>query len=159
MPNSDNSRKHLNKLASLMMIVSFLGFVDAVYLSVTRYFEASVPCTLTHACDVVLRSDYSTLLGVPVVSLGAIYYLFILFGAYIYLEYGSRLYFKITAAVTAGGFVFSVWLTYVQAFVLKAFCQYCLLSALTSTLLFVLGVIVLFKIYVLSRLPTANDPE
>lgn len=127
-----------------MMVISFLGFIDSTYLTINRYLGATLPCTLTHACDTVTGSEYATILGVPVVVLGMLYYLTMLFGAYSYLEYRSYKYFKITAILSVFGFGFSIWLTYVQAFILAAFCQYCLLSALSSTLLFILG-LCLFK--------------
>lgn len=139
MQNVDNNARKLRYVAIAMMVVSFLGFVDATYLTVTRYYQANVPCTFTHACDTVLKSEYSTILGIPVVLMGALYYLSIFLGSYFFLEYRSRTYFKITAASTTAGFLFSAWLMYVQGFILEAFCQYCLISAATSTLLFVLG--------------------
>ena len=129
----------LKPLAIAMMIVSFLGFIDATYLTVTRYTAANGPCTLTHACDTVLRSEYSAILGIPVVLMGALYYLSVFLGSYFFLDYRSRTYFKITALSTVAGFLFSAWLMYVQGFILEAFCQYCLISAGTSTLLFALG--------------------
>lgn len=158
MQNDDNSARKLKYLAWFMMLVSFIGFVDAVYLTINRYFEATVPCTLTHACDTVLRSEYSAILGVPVVLIGAVYYLTIFLSSYAYLEYKSRYYFKITAVMTVTGFLFSAWLMYVQGFLLQAFCQYCLLSALTSTLLFALGLAVI-KISSPSPLPNASGQE
>jgi uncharacterized membrane protein len=158
MPNVDSVNKRLKQLAIAMMIVSFLGFVDSAYLTVDRYLGASLPCTLTHSCDAVTSSEYSTVLGIPVVILGIAYYLTILLGAYFYLEYRSRKYFKLVAALTVTGFAFSFWLTYVQAFILKEFCQYCLLSGLTSTILFLLGLAV-FKTFAPYRSPNANGQE
>lgn len=156
MPNADSIK--LKKLAIAMMVVSFLGFVDAAYLTIQRFTGASLPCTLTHACDTVTRSEYSTILGIPVVVLGVIYYLTIFFGAYFFLEYRSRIYFKITAAMTVFGLIFSTWFVYVQLGILHAICQYCMLSALTSLVLFALGLWV-FKISYSSPSPTADVQE
>ena len=153
-----NADKKLKRLAIAMMVVSFLGFVDATYLTVNRFLGASLPCTLTHACDTVTRSEYSTILGIPVVLMGVAYYLTIFFGAYFYWEYRSRTYFKATAALTIFGLIFSAWFVYVQLGILHAICQYCMLSALTSTILFVLGMWII-KTCAPSRLPTANVQE
>jgi len=139
MLNVDKVNKSIKKLAITMAVISFLGFVDSAYLTVSRFQGNSLPCTLTHACDTVTRSEYSTILGIPVVVMGVVYYLTIFFGAYFYLEYRSRKYFRITAALTVFGFVFSAWFVYVQLGILEAICQYCMLSALSSTLLFILG--------------------
>ncbi|MFZ2681598.1 MAG: vitamin K epoxide reductase family protein [Patescibacteria group bacterium] len=161
MPNNANADKvsgTLKYLAISMLAVSFLGFIDATYLTVSRFTGASLPCTLTHACDTVTRSEYSVILGIPVVILGMAYYLSVFFGSYLYLEYRSRLYFKITAAMTVFGFLFSAWFVYVQLGILQAICQYCMLSALTSTILFIQGMWVL-KTSASSQLPSATDQE
>lgn len=150
--------KQLLKLATVMLLVSFLGFVDATYLTVSRFQNTYVPCNLTHACDVVLTSNYSTIFGIPVVLLGAIYYLVIGLGAYAYLEYRSVKLFRLTAALTGFGFGFSIWFVYVQLGILHAICQYCMVSALTSTLLFSLGLWTL-KTSFPFQLPIASDQE
>ncbi len=150
--------KTLKYLAITMLVVSFLGFVDATYLTINRFLGANLPCTLTHACDTVTRSEYSTILGIPVVVMGIAYYLTIFFGAYFYLEYRSRTYFRITAALTVFGLIFSAWFVYVQLGILNAICQYCMLSAGTSTGLFILGLLVI-KISSPSRLSNVNAQE
>lgn len=149
MQNVDNASKtetYLRRLALTMCGVSFLGFIDAAYLTVNRFTGASLPCTLTHACDTVTRSEYSTILGIPVVIMGVAYYLTVLFGAYFFLEYRSRLYFKIVSAFTFTGFVFSAWFVYVQLGILHAICQYCMVSAGTSTILFGLGLASVYQL-------------
>lgn len=141
MPDTDNTTKKLNLVAGLMMLVSSLGFIDATYLTITHFTRANVPCSVTHGCEVVLKSEYSTFFGgIPVAILGSIFYLTIFLGAYFYWETKSRLYFKVTAAMTVFGVLFSAWFVYVQLGILHAICQYCMLSALTSTLLFCLGI-------------------
>jgi uncharacterized membrane protein len=151
MSDENNKPKGLKVLAIAMLIVSFLGFIDAAYLTVTHYLNANVPCTITHGCDVVLKSEYSTMAGIPVVILGVLYYLTIFLGAYFYLEYRSRIYFKITAAMTLLGFLFSAWFVYVQLGILHAICQYCMLSATTSTILFGLGIATWINLKVKNR--------
>lgn len=158
MLNVDSANKTLKKLTIALTIVSFLGFVDAAYLSVTRYYGATVPCTVTHACEAVLHSQYSTLIGIPVVALGVLYYLAIFFGGYAYLEFGSKKLLKLAAALTVGGLLTSAWLVYVQLELLHAICQYCMLSALTSTILFILGMLIL-RTFALSRSPSVNVQE
>lgn len=126
-----------------MMVVAFLGFLDAMYLTANKYFGVPITCNVTHQCDTVLTSSYSEILGVPVVLPGVFFYLAVLFGAYLYLETKNRRVLLAVALLPIGGLLFSIWLTIVQAFILHAWCQYCLLSAASSTLLFVLGLCVL----------------
>jgi uncharacterized membrane protein len=158
MPNNVTAQRKFKRLAGAMMAVSFLGFVDAAYLTISRFQNAYLPCNLSHGCDIVTTSEYSVILGIPVVLLGVLYYLSILFSAYAFLEYGSLKYFKYTAAFTGVGFLFSAWFVYVQVGILEALCQYCLVSAFTSTILFALGIIVL-KTSGSSPSPNANAQE
>jgi uncharacterized membrane protein len=158
MPSAAPVPKPLQRLAIAMMAVSFLGFLDAAYLSVSRFQNAYIPCNLTHACDVVTTSSYATVLGIPVVVLGVIYYLIVLFGAAIFLEYKNLRSFRFIAALTFFGFLMSAWLVYVQLGPLQAICQYCMVSAGTSTLLFILGLKVLKTSYSSPSL-SANGQE
>lgn len=139
MPNE----KTLRKLSIAMMAVAFVGFLDSMYLTANRYFGVPLKCNVTHQCDTVTTSQYSEILGVPVVLLGVFFYLAVLFGAYIYLETKNRKALLLVSVLPFGGFLFSIWLTIVQAFILHAWCQYCILSALSSTVLFILGLFVL----------------
>jgi uncharacterized membrane protein len=160
MQNADNaqSQKQLKLLAISMLVVSFLGFLDATYLTINHYTGATLPCSITHGCEIVTQSEYSEFLGIPVALFGVLFYLTIFLGSYFFLEYRSKLYFKITAAMTVFGVLFSAWFVYVQLGILHAICQYCMLSAITSTVLFVLGIAVV-KISSPSQSPSVTDQE
>lgn len=158
MSEANLQHKRLKTLALVMMIISFVGFIDATYLTITHYTQANVPCTLTHGCDYVLKSKYSEVFGIPVSSFGSLYYLVILLLSYGYLEFKSRWYFKLTGFLTIVGVLASSWFVYVQIGILNKICQYCMLSALTSTLLFGLGMWVV-KTVGSSRLSSASDQE
>jgi len=97
----------------------------------------------------VTTSQYSVLLGIPVALLGSIYYLALFMAAVIYLDRKNLKVIRAASWFSITGFVFSVWFTLVQALIIQAYCQYCLLSALTSAALFLLGMQILSK----SRLP------
>lgn len=128
-----------------LFIVTALGFVDASYLTVEHYMNKIPPCTFA-GCDIVLTSPYSQVAGIPDSLLGSIYYLLILILLMIYLDTRKEIILKGTLLFTTAGFLVSVYLFILQAFIIHAYCQYCLLSALTSTILFVTS-IVIFKKY------------
>lgn len=129
-----------------MMIFSFIGFADSAYLSSHALFGTPVKCTITHGCSVVLDSAYSTIFDIPLPIFGVLYYLTIFFGAMVYREFGSKKTLAVVSLFTAGGFLMSLWLVSVQLFILHTICQYCMLSAATSTTLFVLGLITYKKL-------------
>ncbi len=141
-------KRHLRvvptKVAIIILVVALLGFADATYLTVEHFQNRIPPCSVG-GCEVVLTSAFSTILGVPVSLLGAIYYLLILVGVFAYIESKNVKVFKWTLLITAFGFGMSLWFLILQAFVLKAYCYYCLGSALTSTVLFILAMWTLIK--------------
>lgn len=132
-------------LALVILFIALIGFADSAFLAFKHFQNVVPPCTLTSGCEAVLTSQYSELAGIPVALLGALYYLAILIGLFTYIESKNTKVLKWTLVMTIFGFVFSVWLVILQVFIIKSLCMYCLISALTSTLLF------LASIYVFSR--------
>lgn len=127
--------------------VSIIGFFDAAYLTIQHYTQFTLPCTITHGCDLVTKSEYSQIMGVPVALLGALYYLAIFLAAYIIIETKKTEYLRFIAIATTFGFLFSAWFVYLQLFVINAICQYCMLSAITSTTMFVASIVYFSKEY------------
>lgn len=125
--------------------VSILGLFDSAYLAIQHYTQFTLPCTITHGCDVVTKSAYSSIAGIPVALLGALYYLTIFLAAYIILEIKKTEYLRFVAVSTLLGFLFSAWFVYLQLFVLHAICQYCMLSAATSITMFAASMVYLSK--------------
>ena len=130
-------------LPAVMLFVSILGFIDATYLTVTHYTGTAVPCTITHGCDIVTKSTYAEVLGVPVVLLGSVFYIVIFALLFLAIDNNSTKLLRLAGRLTLVGFLSSLWFLFVQAFLLHAFCQWCIGSAVSSTLLFILGFFVL----------------
>lgn len=120
-------------------VVSLVGLVDSIYLAVEHLSGRSVRCTIVAGCSAVLASPYASWRGIPLALIGAIAY-FLVFSLATLGAFGYKLVGKLLLAVVAGMFVTTLWLLYLQAFVIKAFCQFCLLSALVT---FVLTALVL----------------
>ena len=85
----------------------------------------------TFNCDLVNRSSYSTVFGVPVALIGIVGYLVILAFATVYREKAETPF--LLAATALAGVGFALRLTYIEAFVLNAWCLLCL-SSLTVIL-------------------------
>lgn len=135
---------HLPKWAVAFPIVAFFGLSDALYLTVSHYFGVPLACGPLSGCDTVTSSVYSVVLGIPVALFGALYYLSMFFGMLFALEYKTVTYFRIFCFLSFAGFAASLWFVFVMAFLLQAWCTYCLVSAGTSTLLFILSLFGLF---------------
>lgn len=122
--------------------LSFLGFTDALYLTVKHFQEIIPPCTVLTGCETVLTSSYAVVWGVPVALMGAGYYLALLLLTILYLDRQKKSALSLAINLTWAGFGASLWFVGLQVFVLKAYCLYCLLSALISFILFLLGRII-----------------
>jgi uncharacterized membrane protein len=122
----------------LTAILALVGFADATYLSMMHFQNADVGCSVITGCDAVLSSDYAAIFGVPLAYLGVIYYLSVLIGAAGYYQSEAKIALRFLLLIVGGGVLFSVWLIYLQAFVIEAFCQYCLISAASTFSIFAL---------------------
>jgi len=143
-PNSGfSANRPSRRLVFGMLVFAGLGFLDAAYLTVEHFLNRVPPCSIVHGCEKVTTSSYSVIFGVPMALMGALYYLVVIVALILYLDLRRELIVKWTARFTVVGFLFSLWLVYLQLFVIKAICQYCILSALSSTGLFVVGLLVL----------------
>lgn len=133
-----------HKALVFSFVVALVGFADAVYLSIEHFRGVIPPCTVS-GCEVVLSSSYATVLGIPVALFGVAYYLAILVGLMIYFDARNLKVLGYVLLLTTIGFIISLWLLFVQAFLIHSFCQYCLLSLTTSTLLFIASAIIFSK--------------
>ena len=122
------------------LVASLVGFTDAAYLTIKYYNNLSVSCGILGGnCERVTASQYATVGDIPVALLGAFYYFVLFVLILLYLKFSREGIIDLTARLTLVGFLVSLWLLYLQLFVIKAVCLYCLISALSSTVLFVLG--------------------
>jgi uncharacterized membrane protein len=135
-PTSTTTRPRLVIYLALVL-VSLLGLADSIYLTVQHITGESVRCTIVSGCSEVLSSPYATVAGVPLALLGAAAY-FTVFSLAILAIFGYRFATPLLAILVAFMFLTTLWLLYLQAFVIRHFCQFCLLSAAATTVLTVL---------------------
>lgn len=137
--------------------MSLIGFADATYLAIKHYRNLSISCGILGGnCEKVTSSQYATIGDVPLALVGTFYYLIIFVLILLYLKFSREEIFDLIARFTIVGFLASLWLTYLQLFVIKAICTYCLISALAATTLFILG---LFHIRLKGRESTLNKND
>ena len=133
-----------NWLTLTFLAVSFLGFLDATYLTAQHYLGTIPPCVITTGCEAVLTSAYSVIFGIPVALFGSIYYLVLFLLAVFSLDM-KREAIRFAAILTPVGFLASLYFAYLQLFVIEEICTYCAVSAATSTTLFILGLFMIRK--------------
>lgn len=141
----NKSAKIPNWLPICFLIFSAIGFADATYLTVKHFLGTPIPCAILQGCEQVTNSQFATIFGVPVALLGSGYYLTVLILSVIYLDTGKLLALKLAALATFFGMLASLWFVFLQIFIIKAICLYCMVSATTSTLLFISGLMFFAK--------------
>jgi len=129
-----------------IIALALVGFTDSAFLLAKRVSGAPIPCFITSGCDTVSKSPYSVMFGVPLAAWGVLFYLGIGFLALLYMDTKNLLIAKLIPIATTLGFLSSAYFIYVQKFLIKAFCIYCILSATISTILFALGIIIWRKL-------------
>jgi uncharacterized membrane protein len=121
-------------LYSIAGLFCLLGLADATYLTVMALTGEAAACGGQAGCSEVLASAYAKVAGIPVASFGVAGYFtaftFATFAAFNYAR--ARMLFALTVGAM---FAATLWLLYVQAFLLHSFCRYCLFSAAIAFLL------------------------
>ena len=129
-----------SKLFVIIACVALVGLADAIYLTVQHITGQSVRCTIVSGCSEVLSSSYASFNGIPLALIGAVAY-FTVFSLAILAAFKYPVVRKLLAIVVGLMFLTTLWLLYLQAFVIGHFCQFCLLSALVTTVLTALVII------------------
>ena len=131
----------MRKLYVVAALLSLIGLADALYLTVEHVTGQSVRCTIISGCSEVLSSPYAVVAGVPLAMIGAAAY-FTVFSLATLAAFNYRIAGTLLMGLVTAMFLVSLWLIYLQAFVIREFCQYCLLSAAITLALLVVMVIV-----------------
>ena len=125
-------------LYAVAALISLAGLTDATYLTVQSVTGETLVCGGSADCFRVLGSVYARIAGIPVAAFGAVGY----FGAFslaTFAAFGYARARKFFALIVWAMFAVTLWFLFVQAFMLHAFCRYCLFSA---ALVFVLAAVV-----------------
>lgn len=127
-----NINAKANKLILYSLILAFLGFLDATYLTVLHYKNIFPPCNITSGCERVLTSSYSLVGPIPLALLGSLFYLSVIIICILLLTNYKKILLDAYYLFISTGFIVSVVLLMIQEFLIKAFCQYCVLSEIIS---------------------------
>lgn len=135
------------RLSQLTFVFIIIGLLVSVYMTVFKITSNENMCIGSKDCSVVNASRYSEVNGIPVAVIGVGGYAALL--AVLLLERkpgffqqnGSMIFFGL--ALT--GFLFTVYLIFVEIALIKAYCPFCITSQVAMTILFILSVIRLIR--------------
>jgi uncharacterized membrane protein len=128
---TDQLRKRLFAIAA---VIALLGLADGIFLTVEHITGRTAQCIASSGCQEVLSSKYATVGPIPLAAIGALAY-FTAFSSALLAAFDSARARGFFALVVGMMFATTLWLFYLQAFVLHAFCDYCLFSAGVTTAL------------------------
>jgi uncharacterized membrane protein len=124
----------------LAALISLAGVFVALYLTLYKLGYIGTLACAVGSCETVQTSKWATFLGFPVAMWGVGYYIAVLVISIAGLTPAladRRGVSQLLVAMTGVGLVFSLWLTYLELFVINAICQWCVISAILATALFV----------------------
>lgn len=126
--------------ASVALVI--LGLLVSIYMTIYKVTSNDSMCLGSGDCSTVNASKYSEVNNIPVAVFGMIGYLAIL--AVHYFENRNRFFKQNSTLMIFGmsltGFIFTVWLIYVEVALLKAICPFCVTSQVAMTIIFIIAV-------------------
>jgi uncharacterized membrane protein len=137
---SSDSQQPIARSYLIAALLSLVGLADAIYLTVQDLTGQNLRCTIVTGCAEVLGSKYAHLGPIPLASVGAFAY-FTVFSLAVLAAFRYRFAGTLLLALVSVMFLMTLWLLYLQAFVIHHFCQYCLLSAAVTIALLILVLI------------------
>ena len=128
----------------LAALLALVGLFVAIYLTLFKLGVIGQLVCAVGSCETVQLSQWATFLGLPVAAWGIGYYVVVLalaLGGTLGRWEDSATLPLAMVLVTAWGAVFSLWLTWLELFVIHAICQWCVVSALLSVALFAVALL------------------
>jgi uncharacterized membrane protein len=135
------------RLSQLAIILTIIGLLVSIYMTIYKLTSNDSMCIGSGDCKTVNASRYAEVYGIPVAVLGVVGYSAIL--AVLLLERkpgffqqnGSLLFFGLSLT----GFLFSLYLIFVEVALIKAYCPFCITSQTVMTIIFIISVIRLVR--------------
>ncbi len=121
--------KKENLSTYIIIFISIVGIALCGYLWWLRSLNGIPSCTVSD-CETVLSSQWSVFWGIPVVAWGVIFYLSILFLTILNLYFKKNIIFITSFVIIIIGTVFTLYLRYLEFFVIKAWCIWCWVSVI-----------------------------
>lgn len=124
-------------------VLALVGALDSTYLLLAKLgYIGGLSCGISHGCDTVNTSVYSSFLGLPVAGIGLAGYLVLFAIAMAGVQprcVAERWPDRLLSLLSGGAFAFTLYLTYAELFLLRAVCQWCVLSQIAIVAIFALS--------------------
>jgi uncharacterized membrane protein len=126
-------------------LLALVGSFVALYLWLHALgFGGAIKCGASGGCETVQTSQWAVFLGLPVAFYGVVGYLAILVVAIVALRPAALSqpgWSKWLVLLATGGFGFTLYLTYLELFVIHAICRWCIGSAVIITAIWIVSLL------------------
>lgn len=124
-----------------ILFLAFLGVANSAYLAQQEANGEPLICNIQNfsGCNIVAASEYSKLFGIPLAQYGILFFSILFVLAALELVIFDQLLRRVLQGISFVGVIASLYFTFIQAFVIQAFCIYCLASALVTLFIFILA--------------------
>lgn len=129
-----------------LLVLAVFGVIDAGYLVWRHYKKGPLICPLHHDCSVVTESEWAKIFGIRNDILGIMYYLVVIAGVIsaLALQDYRMIIYQGLGVISSMAALFSLLLMYVQRYVIKDYCFYCILSTIISLLIAINTFVLIF---------------
>ncbi len=136
------------KLYWISVALTTFGIIDSIYMTIYKLTSNNAMCLGSGDCSSVNASPYSEVYGIPVALIGVLGYGAIL--AMLLLQNRTGKFFEQNSTMAVfgfslTGFAFTLYLIYLEIYVIRALCPFCIASQTTMTLLFLITLIRLVR--------------
>ncbi|MBU1000847.1 vitamin K epoxide reductase family protein [Patescibacteria group bacterium] len=126
----------------LIFVLSLFGLFVSSFLFYEYNLQGSVICPIGTGCDAVRISSYSGFLGISIPFLGILFYFAMAILSVIHVQKTfSNLLLQLKLVISLCGVGFGVYLTFLEIFVIKAICFWCVLSFILSCIILLLVIL------------------
>ena len=135
------------KLYLSSIIFSVVGLLVSIYMSIYKFSNNNAMCLGSGDCATVNASRFSEIYGIPVAFFGVFGFVAIILVHF--LEKRIKLFEQQGTLMIFGmglfGFIFVLYLTYVELYVIHAICPFCVATAIAMVLVFIIAIIRLVR--------------
>ena len=121
------------------MILSLIGFGVSFYIFYSKKYGKPLHCMIGQDCDAVVKSKYGKTFSIENTIPGMLYYALIFTYSIAMLSnqnlFKADIIYYFVVIVSIGSVLFAAYLTAIQTFVLKKWCEYCIVSSISSLLI------------------------
>ncbi len=121
-----------------LVLISFLGLAVSGYLFIHYVSPEPIACISGEGCKTAQLSAYASFIGVPTPAYGIVFYLLLGILGALWQETTKKKLLPLLVVLTTSGLAVSIFLSGIEAFVLKAWCSWCVASALLTVVAFII---------------------